>query len=64
MDVERKELREEKEGLTEEKEGLREELQTIMAKYHAMVYDYTVSCLRGEFDAFHPYYIVTTYSLR
>ena len=41
MDVERKELR-------EEKEGLREELQAITAKYHAMVDDYTVSCLRGN----------------
>ena len=58
MDVERKVLREEKEGLTEEKEGLRGELQTITAKYHAMVDDYTVSCLRGKFDAFHPYYIL------
>ena len=36
MDVERKELR-------EEKEGLREELQAVTAKYHAMVDDYTVS---------------------
>ena len=36
MDVVRKELR-------EEKEELREELQTVTAKYYAMMDDYSVS---------------------